>query len=128
MDHSEGNREDAPEVRSEVSSSQREAKVGQFREDDEMLIGEAAALLGLSPSTVQRKCQEWQDNSDADPRPGIAFVWTRPGTGRLDALGRPIMGRRRLVRASVMAYKRAEDRRRAEVAAELAQLTKEVES
>jgi hypothetical protein len=77
----------------------RSAKLGHT-----MTAGEAAKLFGVSLSTVQRACKLWEANPDANPRPGIAFVWTSPNLGRTDVSGYPMRGRRRLDPASVRAY------------------------
>ncbi len=109
MDHSEGSPEGTNEA--EASQVRSEAKKSSAKQPVETItVGEAAKILGVSASTVQRRCEDWERNPRETPRPGIAFIWTMPPTGRLDSAGRPITGRRRLLRESVMRYKRNETR------------------
>lgn len=74
-----------------------------------MSVGEAAKLLGLSVSSVQRLCEDYEANPDAKPTVGLPFVWTSASLRREDIHGRWMRGRRRLLRAGVLAHKRARE-------------------
>lgn len=80
------------------------AKVSRVRNADVVSVGEAAKILGVSVSSVQRLCDAHEANPRAEPPVGLRFRWTSPHSGRVDVHGREMKGRRRVFRSALEEY------------------------
>jgi len=70
-----------------------------------MGVGEAAALLNMSPQQVQRLCKI----SEEKPGEGLPFVWSKDYLNRTDVNNKPIRGRRLLFADAVRDLKMRKD-------------------
>jgi hypothetical protein len=114
VSHLRSEDDDGAQVRNEAEPSQQvsQGEVSQhvshapsFRET--VPVGEAAKLLGVSVSTMQRWCDAYEAHPEANPPAGPSFEWTLPNSGRVDTYGAPIKGRRRVHRDAALAYGKA---------------------